>query len=223
MAKENPKALPPKNQHIFVSSDRSARKPGCHVLMKAAIPTTILALLVFADCNRPDDVPAPTPYNMQCPTTPTYLSFQTWGPGAALPNGFTPNGDGKNDKLRLISTDSLTFKSFTLNLIDSSGKQLISITDGYRGWDGINPSTGKTYPGGVYRIEYNGVINGRGTVPDTSIAGSNCIWLFSPHPTMPGCLKAPADLSVLNYIRFEDQFDPATLFTPFTTAENICP
>jgi gliding motility-associated-like protein len=159
---------------------------------------------------------------MKCPSTPTYVIFQTWGPGAALPNGFTPNGDGKNDMLRLISLDSLTFKSFTLKVIDSAGKQVALIVDGYKGWDGLNPSTSKAYPSGVYRIEYTGVINGRGTVADSSVAGSNCVWLFSTLSTTPGCLKAPADPSVLNYIKFGDQFDPATLYTPFTTAENFC-
>jgi gliding motility-associated-like protein len=188
------------------------------MLMKATIPITILALLVFAHCKTRDEDPAPTPYNMQCPARPTYLSF----PGAALPNGFTPNGDGRNDKLRLLSHDSIAFKSLTLKIIDSDGKLLISITDVYKGWDGINPSTGKAYPHGVYRIEYSGVIKRGGTVADSSVAGNNCIWLFTTYSTTPRCLQAPPDPSLLNDIKFEDQFDPVDLLTPYTSGENFC-
>jgi len=188
--------------------------------MKSFI-TTILLLALFTACKKGDD--STTPFSMSCPTkaVPIYFSYQ--GAGVVLPSGFTPNGDGKNDVLRFFGFDSATVKAMTLRVVDGTGNTLFTTTTPFKGWDGMNTSTGKPYPTAQYRIEYDGILNGKGLKADSTVKGHTCVWLFGQHPTQTGCVQAPSDVSILNDIKFEDQFDPFTLASPYTTAENFCP
>ena len=187
--------------------------------MKALPFLAIFVLISCISCNKPgEDTP---PYNMSCPANPeplrVYLRY-----GAVLPTGFTPNGDGRNDMLRFLMNDSLAIRSADVRIIDSAGKVVHTMNKPVPGWDGVNAATGKICAGGTYRVEYNLVMNGYGLRPDSSISGHTCIWLFGPHPSIPGCPYAK-DPSVLNAMKFEDQFDPVTLYAPYTTGENFCP
>src|ERR1043165_666470 len=124
--------------------------------MKVISYLTLLLVIAFVACKKSDDS-SNSNYNMECPSKPNPTTFQLYGPGAALPSAFTPNGDGLNDRLRLIGLDSAAFKSITLKVIEATGKTLYTTTHPFTGWDGINSATGKAYPTAQYRIEYSGM------------------------------------------------------------------
>jgi gliding motility-associated-like protein len=187
--------------------------------MKTPITTIILMILCCASCKKSSD----SGYNMSCPanSAATYFRYtQVIGTGVVLPSAFTPNGDGRNDRLRFVGLDSSAVKAMTLRVIDASGATLYTTSDGFKGWDGLN--AGKAYATGQYRIEFDGVLSGKGTVADSTVTGHTCVWLLGT--TSSGCVQAPSQfIAQLNYVKFEDQYDPATLYAPYTTGENFCP
>jgi gliding motility-associated-like protein len=64
----------------------------------------------------------------------------------AVPNAFTPNGDGKNDflyPLNAIKADNLNFRVY-----DRWGQLIFQTTNWKHGWDGTYK--GSPQPGGVY-------------------------------------------------------------------------
>ncbi len=56
------------------------------------------------------------------------------GPYISIPNAFTPNGDGLNDFLKILSAGYKKLNSF--KLFDRWGKQVFYTTDFRKGWDG---------------------------------------------------------------------------------------
>ena len=63
-----------------------------------------------------------------------------------VPNAFTPNGDGKNDKFRIIPLDNYRVQQFLI--FNRWGKLLFRTNDKYKGWDGTY--NGMLQPSGVY-------------------------------------------------------------------------
>ena len=88
-----------------------------------------------------------------------------------VPNLFTPNGDGKNDRfLTKVTGDVIDFKIMIFN---RWGKQVYESTDLAEGWDGTNYNNGSDCSEGVYFyiVTYRGL--GRGEPPAISkISGS---------------------------------------------------
>ena len=67
-----------------------------------------------------------------------------------LPNTFTPNGDGVNEKLQLnISEDKLTPGTFSFVVIDRTGKTVYQTTDVHFEWEGVSMN-GEVVPAGDY-------------------------------------------------------------------------
>ena len=67
-----------------------------------------------------------------------------------LPNTFTPNGDGVNEKLQLnISEDKLTPGTFSFVVIDRTGKTVYQTTDVHFEWEGVSMN-GELVPAGDY-------------------------------------------------------------------------
>jgi gliding motility-associated-like protein len=60
-----------------------------------------------------------------------------------IPNSFTPNGDGKNDQLKIFGT----YKEYSMNIFNQWG-ELIWSTRQSNGWDGT--VRGVAQPSGVY-------------------------------------------------------------------------
>ncbi|MEI9957194.1 MAG: gliding motility-associated C-terminal domain-containing protein [Ferruginibacter sp.] len=52
-----------------------------------------------------------------------------------VPNAFTPNGDGNNDKLRAVNADLA--KEFTLKVYNRNGQLLYTTNNPLDGWDGF--------------------------------------------------------------------------------------
>ncbi|WP_066405852.1 gliding motility-associated C-terminal domain-containing protein [Flavisolibacter tropicus] len=76
----------------------------------------------LTDCttsNDPDDDPPPTDPGKS---------------GIYVPTAFTPDGDGKNDVLKVTARGMKTFKYFTL--YNRWGEQVFTTTDPQKGWDG---------------------------------------------------------------------------------------
>jgi gliding motility-associated-like protein len=75
-----------------------------------------------------------------------------------IPNSFTPNGDGKNDRFRIIPYEN--YKLIRFLIYNRWGAVVFSSTDIYQGWDGMvngQPQQTGTY---VYRLELQGT-NGK--------------------------------------------------------------
>jgi gliding motility-associated-like protein len=69
-----------------------------------------------------------------------------------VPNAFTPNNDGLND--RLMATDADLAKNFSLQIFNRAGQQVFSTNNPLEGWDGRfkgNPQDTGTY---VWMLSY---------------------------------------------------------------------
>jgi gliding motility-associated-like protein len=62
-----------------------------------------------------------------------------------VPNMFTPNGDGKNDILKVYGN---YISKLEMRIFNQWGEQVILINDKSKGWDGLHK--GKPQPTGVY-------------------------------------------------------------------------
>lgn len=88
------------------------------------------------------------------------------GPNIYVPNAFTPNGDGLNDRLRAIPVGIRDFHYF--RLFDRWGNMIFSTEDPLYGWDGKIRGTAQptsTYVWIAEGVDYRGnIIQRKGTV-----------------------------------------------------------
>ena len=63
-----------------------------------------------------------------------------------IPSAFTPNGDGKNDRFRIIAANN--YKQFKLVIFNKMGGIIYSTTDINNSWDGT--FKGEQQPAGTY-------------------------------------------------------------------------
>ncbi len=87
------------------------------------------------------------------------------GPRLYVPSAFTPNADGRNDLLRVISVGMKTTKYFTV--YNRYGQAIFTTADFRKGWDGRYK--GQAQPAGGYvwiaeAVDYkNNVVKEHGT------------------------------------------------------------
>ena len=74
-----------------------------------------------------------------------------------MPNGFTPNGDGKNDVFRIPPGYSIELTEFSV--FDRWGNKIFTTKDAGKGWDGT--TNGKKSPSGTYVFFIKGVYEGK--------------------------------------------------------------
>jgi gliding motility-associated-like protein len=83
-----------------------------------------------------------------------------------IPNAFTPNDDGKNDKFRIIAADN--YKQFKLLIFNKGGRIIYSTTNIMDGWDGRFKNELQPTGSYVYYIEMrtasNKNISKKGTI-----------------------------------------------------------
>jgi gliding motility-associated-like protein len=88
------------------------------------------------------------------------------GPEMYIPNAFTPNGDGHNDRFRFIPVGIVDYKYF--RIYNRWGVEIYSSTDFRSGWDGYYkgmPAPIDTYIWILQGVDYNGKeITKKGTV-----------------------------------------------------------
>jgi gliding motility-associated-like protein len=129
-----------------------------------------------------------------------------------FPNAFTPNGDGRNDVFRAISV-SRSVGNYRLSVARLNGQVLFETTDLGIAWGGRD-SAGNISQDFLFRVNVQGI-----TPQTQGIDECTFVYLLPPGPN--NCARLlTADA---NMLRFEDQFDPQTGGTPYTTAESLCP
>lgn len=67
---------------------------------------------------------------------------------AAIPNAFTPNGDGINDQFHIVGVQPENITKYNFQVFDRWGQAVFSTSDITQGWDGT--SGGKVCPSDVY-------------------------------------------------------------------------
>ncbi|PLX06356.1 MAG: hypothetical protein C0596_17965 [Marinilabiliales bacterium] len=75
-------------------------------------------------------------------------------PGVYIPNAFTPNNDGRNDKFYIRGKGT---QSFQLDIFDRNGNLIYHTTNPDDGWDGTIQGTGKKVASGAYVYHTKGV------------------------------------------------------------------
>lgn len=66
----------------------------------------------------------------------------------SVPNIFTPNGDGYNDRMEMFLSPTLTNEIYSYRIFNRWGTLVFETTDSNEGWDGT--FNGRDLPGGVY-------------------------------------------------------------------------
>ena len=166
---------------------------------------------------KPSDTPPDPEAILQCPSSPK--TVQGWGGRGSfiMPNAFSANGDGRNDRFRLVCSDTAAIRSMSVRIIDGGGNVITTLRSPADSWDGYNVNKGDYYPAGYYRVDYGIDLHG-GTGEDAVLNGHICLKLY----------RSDSGKTCINAINgpkgdvFEDQVDPATSNFPYTTAESYC-
>ena len=81
-----------------------------------------------------------------------------------LPNAFTPNGDGTNDRFRGVGITRY-ISDFNLQIYNRWGELIFETSSEEEGWDGSNQRNGRRAQGGVYlyKVSFSG-LNGEETL-----------------------------------------------------------
>lgn len=82
-----------------------------------------------------------------CKNTDTTIVRVIPNSGLFIPNVFSPNGDGVNDKFVITGVD---FQKFTLKIYNRWGTLLYTSNDSSEGWDGTTASSDKPVSAGTY-------------------------------------------------------------------------
>jgi gliding motility-associated-like protein len=116
-----------------------------------------------------------TGINLQGLDAPNYVVASTTATGSAditgtpipfaIPNAFTPNGDGKNDKFKIIFNNP-TGASLILQIFNRNGVLLFTSTDMNKEWDGTSLK-GAMQDMGIYFVKYRIQIAGGMTYEGT--------------------------------------------------------
>ena len=171
------------------------------LLMMAA-----LAAVLCAGCGDDEDDDNPTP-GSDCNSAA--LVFTNSGDTVVLPNAFTPNGDGLNDRLYLLhgTNDSL---SGSLTVYQQGNQIFATDQINYASWNGTN-SSGVVLPEGTFQVRLKLNLDDGGTYEDT-----RCVRLINPG--VSGCIDT-------SMYRFEDQYgiNGNGGVQTFQTGEVACP
>lgn len=171
--------------------------------MKYCLPI-LFALFALASCTRNnEDMPV-----CQLSSNPPYYYYQS-GYNLHLPTAFTPNGDGRNDRLRAVGNGS-QITQFQLTVIDKDGATLFETTDTTQGWDGRSAAGTPMAPGRYQVRMYYRTLYGE------TITQTYCIALLSYNGT--SCIPQSSDGTYY----FEDMFDSYNGGFRYNTAESIC-
>jgi gliding motility-associated-like protein len=107
----------------------------------------------FNNTVSPSNVSANATYtfNKSDTLTANFDTIKVLGTNVFIPNGFTPNGDGKNDIFGLITVNNDYIQTATLKVFDRWGTEVYNGNGLNAGWDG--KYTGKpSEPGAYYYI-----------------------------------------------------------------------
>jgi gliding motility-associated-like protein len=77
----------------------------------------------------------------------------------AIPNAFTPNGDGKNDRFQILALDN--YKLIHLYIYDRAGRMVFKAEGAYNGWDGKYKGMPQASGVYVYHLEMQAPSRGK--------------------------------------------------------------
>lgn len=172
--------------------------------MKTVVLTTLCFLALttlWVACKKADDSVGIGGTTFCTATTP--FVYESAGGFVILPNAFTPNGDGKNDKFRPVISN-LNITDFYMGISKAGSDYIIPVTDVVNGWSG----TGE----GRYEVHIHFKVGN--TTVDT------CNSVTIPHTDYANqCVQIRPSDSFL----FEDQVNVFSGDLNFSTSEIACP
>jgi gliding motility-associated-like protein len=77
-----------------------------------------------------------------------------------VPGAFTPNGDGRNDRLRVAIPSGCPVRQFSLQIFNRWGQLVYSGTDPLEGWDGTSNGTAAEAGTYMYYLRFEGGTKG---------------------------------------------------------------
>lgn len=102
------------------------------------------------------------------------VASPTRGEIEPIPNIFTPNGDGRNDRWKIEDEEDVCLIAFNAVVFDRWGREVFTTNNPAFEWDGTFPNGSKAVDGTYYRVieyMYNGMR--KSYAGDVVIAGSN--------------------------------------------------
>jgi gliding motility-associated-like protein len=162
-----------------------------------------VAAMLLTSCNKnTDDKPA-------CLLGNSYNYSIYLGSGSVImPNAFTPNGDGKNDRFKPIFVNM--YGTFTFKVFDKNNTVLFQTSDtSSAGWDGKN-SAGEAMPPGRYAVK---LATSDGYQPQIDF----CVALLKYGSS--NCIPQSDDGSYY----FQDMYNPNIQSFSQATRETVCP
>ena len=162
----------------------------------------LLGIVIFAGCKK-NDVSFPC----NCDKKP--LNYAKDSSRIVMPNAFTPNNDGRNDRFLIIKHENIV-GNFELTVYQD-GQPVFTTTSSIVGWDGSD-NNGDTIKSGRYYYKINFT-----TASGNAEELCGCVHLF--RFALGGCMKInnPSDYY------FHDQFDRETGELKYDTGEKFCP
>ncbi len=185
-------------------------------LQRAVLALAFGAWMLTPACKGKDETTAPIDL-LECPADPKPVGGLGGRGSILLPNAFSPNGDGRNDMFRAVSTDTGATRNYNVRIVRSDGVIVKTLTRLSDSWDGYDASAGKPHAPGRYRVDYGILLHG-GTGTDVTLNGHFCLKLYGTDSS--GCLIRQGDPSG---DVFEDMIDPAKAEVKYTTADRFCP
>lgn len=162
----------------------------------------VLACITLSQCKKDNDNPSNNYTNP--------IKYKKDSIIVSVPTAFTPNGDGRNDMFRVVTTGN-GFTAFKLTVYKDNGTTVFESTNVHQGWDGTDGS-------GHFYTDYHYTVHLRFTIAGNSFDGYSYLYLLAGGS---GCVHARSG-DVSKYI-FEDQIDMATGDSPYVTGESFCP
>ena len=175
------------------------------------LATGICTVASFMLACNPDN-PTPAPAESQCVCSGTYYRYIGGSDTVSLATAFTPNGDGRNDLLHVLSNHPLS--NFSLTIYKGT-QSVFSTTSQTARWDGRANGAGSTLPAGdfVARIKFT-------SATGQTVSDCLCIHLLAEN-TAQHCIDRNGNNP--NTLYFEDQFDPVSGMVTYSTGELLCP
>lgn len=164
----------------------------------------LIATLTFAACNKSEE------RHNTCTCASSFTNFYRNNDTFTLANAFTPNGDGRNDFVKLIRNYGFSVNNYEMAVYKWDNVLVYKTNDYRAGWNGKD-FQGNELPEEKYTVRI------KFTADDSSkIEHCGCISLLRPE-AFTGCIT----MFGMGY-QFEDQYSDSTRLFTYPTGERAC-